>query len=271
MDRKNLPIIFLILCLSLSGSAFRDEGLFPELKGHKNTMNFRVWAPAKEDAAAIAGELEAYYKRFLRDLKYGGMLKKKPEIYVFRNYQEYLDKTGTLGYNTFATGGIAIPRSARKPAKIYSFLSDNLLSEVLPHELTHLLFKEITAGLRTDASIPLWLNEGMATYEETGRRYEGYVNAARARGGLIPIAELVNYTNYPSAQDKRALFYAQSVSLVGFLLKNHGGSKFLAFSKKLVRGGKNIDEALFSAYYPQIRDVSELSAEWSEYIEGTSH
>ena len=72
-----------------------------------------------------------------------GMLKKKPRVYIFANYQDYLDNLKGLGYNVNDTGGIAIPRSARKPAEIYSFLSNNLLDEVLPHEITHLLFKEV--------------------------------------------------------------------------------------------------------------------------------
>jgi len=209
-----LPIIlssFLFLC------SFAKDGPFSELNGYKSTMNFDVWAPTQKDAAIIAEELESYYRRFLADLRYGGMLKKKPEICIFKNYQEYLDKTNALSYNAENTGGIAIPRSARRPAKVYSFLSDNLLSEVLPHELTHLLFKEITAGLRTDAAIPLWLNEGMAFYEEKGRRYETLVKQALEGGQIISIADIVSYNNYPEDLNKRTLFYAQSASLVDFL------------------------------------------------------
>ena len=239
---------------------------FPELKGYKSTMNFHVWAPTNGDAGTIAEGLEKYYKRFLKDLKYGGMLKKKPEIYIFKNYQEYLDKAKTLDYNVSHTGGIAIPRSARKPAKVYSFLSKNLLSEVLPHELTHLLFREITAGLMTDAKIPLWLNEGIAVYEEEGKRYEAPIKKALESNQIIPINEIVSYKDYPPDLQKRALFYAQSASLVDFLLNEYGGAKFLAFSKKLIRGGKNIDKALFSTYYPRIKNVSQLSDAWLNFL-----
>ena len=266
MNKRRLAALLLIIfLLYLPLCAFTKRGQFPELKGYKSTMNFCVWAPAQEDANSIAGELEEYYRRFLKHLKYGGMLKKKPEIYIFRDYQEYLDKTGTLGYNVSHTGGIAIPRSARKPAKVYSFLSDNLVSEVLPHELTHLLFKEMTAGLKTDARIPLWLNEGMATYEEKSKRYKTTVGKALETGQIIPVAELVSYTVYPENLNRRTLFYAQSTSLVDFLLNEYGGAKFLAFSRKLVRGGKNINEALSSTYYPQIKNVSPLNDAWLNF------
>jgi hypothetical protein len=266
MSKRHLIFLPFIIFLSLLACAFIKKCPFPELKGCKSTMNFCVWAPAYEDASVIAKGLEDYYRQFLSDLRYGGMLKKKPEIYIFKNYQEYLDKTKPLGYNVSHTGGIAIPRSARKPAKVYSFLSKNLLSEVLPHELTHLLFKEITAGLMTDAKIPLWLNEGIAVYEEKGRRYEAPVKHALETNQIISISEIVNCNDYPLDLNKRALFYAQSASLVDFLLNKYGGAKFLAFSKKLIRGGKDIDEALFSTYYPHIKNVSQLSDAWLNFL-----
>ena len=129
----------------------------------------------------------------------------------------------------------------------------------------YVIFKEITAGLKTDAEIPLWLNEGIAVYEEKGKRYEETVKNAVESGGIIPIAELVSYLDYPEDLDRRVLLYAQSASLVDFLLSEYGGAKFLAFSRKLVRGGKNINEALSSTYYPQIKDVSQLSDAWLNF------
>lgn len=255
-----IVILLFIPLLSIAGKT-----AFPKLKGYKSTMNFSVYAPTQDDANRVAVELEAYYKRFLKDLGTGGMLKKKPEIFIFQNYEEYLDKAATLGYNVSHTGGIAVPRSARKPAKVYSFLSDNLVSEVLPHELTHLLFKEITAGLKTNANVPLWLNEGIAVYEEKERRYRSAVKQSIKSGQFIPIAELVEYKSYPREMHKRSLFYAQSASLVDFLLSEYGGAKFLSFSKKLVRDNKKTSKALSSTYYPKIKDVSQLSSAWLRF------
>ena len=229
-------------------------------------MNFTVWAPTQNDAEAVALGLEEYYKRFLRDLECGGMLKKKPLVYIFNNRQDYLDKVKSLGYNVENTGGIAIPRSARKPAEIYSFLSDNLLDEVLPHELTHLLFREITAGLKTNAVIPLWLNEGMAEYEKRTKRYKAEVKRALEANTLIPLSEVVSYTAYPQDLNQNRFFYAESASIVEFLLTRYGGAKFISFSRKMVSGKKDINEALFSTYYPQIKDASQLNDAWLKFL-----
>jgi hypothetical protein len=49
-------------------------------------------------------------------------------------------------------------------------------------------------------------------------------------------------------------------------LAEHGGAKFTSFSKKMVSGGKNINEALFSTYYPQLRDVSQLNDAWIKFL-----
>jgi len=265
MKKSRLAALLLILVpVSLLLCAFTKGGPFPELMGYRSTMNFSVWAPTQEKADMVADELEEYYSRFISDLKYGGMLKKKPEVYVFKDYEEYVDKTGTVGYNTSHTGGIAVPRSARKPAKIYFFIGKHL-SEVLQHELTHVLFKEMTAGLRTDARIPAWLAEGIAVYESRGHQYKARVTEALRTGRTIPTAEVVGSAAYPEDRDKISLFYAQSASLVDFLLNQYGGVKFLAFSTKLIRGGKTIDEALSSTYYPHIRNVSQLNDAWLNF------
>ncbi|MFH0839667.1 MAG: peptidase MA family metallohydrolase [Candidatus Omnitrophota bacterium] len=229
-------------------------------------MNFEVWAPTEGDAETVAAGLDGYYRRFLKDLECGGMLKKKPQVYIFANYEDYVDKLGTLRYNVKNTGGIAIPRSARKPAEIYSFLSDNLLDEVIPHELTHLLFKEIVAGLKTNAAMPLWLSEGMAEYEKSTKRYKAEVKKALESGALTPLTEIVGYTAYPTDLNKNRLFYAESASIVEFLLTGYGGAKFTSFSRKLVSDRKKIDEALFSTYYPQIKDVSQFNDAWLKFL-----
>lgn len=258
--------IFFIIALLAASLAVADKTPFGILDGRKNTMNFEVWAPSQKDAEMAADSLEKYYKRFLKDMECSSMLKKKPRIYIFANCKDYIDKVMPLGYNVENTGGIAIPRSARKPAEIYSFLDDALLDRVLPHELTHLLFNEITVGLRVGAVIPIWLNEGIAVYEESARSCKKAAIEALKAEMLIPLAEIVGYAEYPADLDKNRLFYAESASVVEFLLTEYGGAKFISFSKKLVSGKKKINEALFSTYYPQIKDVSQLNDAWLEFL-----
>lgn len=262
----NLAPFFLAFLMLLPSYVSADETPFGLLKGYANTMNFSVWAPARNDAKTVAAGLESYYSRFLKDLECGSMLKKKPRVYIFGSYQDYLDNLRKSGYNASNTGGIAIPRSARKPAEIYSFLSDNLLDEVLPHEITHLLFKEIVAGLKVDCRMPLWLDEGMATYEERSDEYKAQIRASLASGTLIPASEIVAYSSYPQDMKTNSLFYAESASLVDFLLSEYGGAKFTAFSRKLASGGKNINEALYSTYYPRLKDVSQLNDAWLKFL-----
>ncbi len=262
----NLALLLLAFLISSSSCLSAGEMPFGILGGHVDTMNFSVWAPSEIDARVVAESMEKYYNRFLKDLEIGSMLKKKPLVYIFANYQDYLDNLGGLGYNTANTGGIAIPRSARKPAEIYSFLNNELLDRVLPHEVTHLLFKEVTAGLKTDAHVPLWLNEGMATYEEKSDDYKMRVKGALESGVLMSASKIVKYTDYPADLNTRSLFYAESASLVEFLLARYGGEKFTFFSRKMISGGKNVDEALSSTYYPQIKDASQLNDAWLKFL-----
>lgn len=262
MRNKKWSLSLFLIILLLNKNAFPGNSSSANLKGYKSTMNFCVWAPTQNDAEKISAAIEDYYKKFLKDLKYGGMLKKKPEVYIFKNYEEYISEVGVENINT---GGLAHPHSAREAAKVYSFLSPYLIESVLPHELTHLLFREITTGLKTDAHIPLWLNEGMASFEESSRHYKEEVSLAFKKGGIIPVEELVSLKQYPEDMAKNSLFYAESASLVDFLINSYGGQKFLSFSEKLIRGGKDISEALRDVYYPDIKDVSGLSKAWVKF------
>lgn len=260
---STIPILLMLI---LSSQVSADDNIFPQLMGRAATFSFDVHAPTQKDAEETASGLEQYYKRFISDLKYGGMLKKKPQVYIFKDRQEYVDNVSKLGYNVTHTGAIAVPRSARKAAAIYGFLSPDLVTRKLPHELTHLLFREFTAGLNVEAKIPLWLNEGMAGYEETGNDYRQAVAAALKSGRLIPLARIVSYADYPEAAEESILFYAESASIVEFLITEFGGTRFLSFSRKLVTGKKNLTEALSASFYPHVRNVDQLSAAWLECL-----
>jgi len=252
-------IFFIALC------AFRGRSSFSSLEGYKATMHFCVWAPTQADADEVAAQLNKFYKKILSELRFAAMAKKKPEVYVFGNYKEYVDNTSALGYNTTHTGGIAVPRTTKDPARVYFFKSERLLT-VLRHELTHVIFHETVEGLNTRTRIPLWIDEGFAVYEEEGMRYDERARGAVNKNRAIPVSELVGYTAYPTDRDKNTLFYAQSASLVDFLINTYGASKFLAFTRKMARGGKDASSALFSTYYPHIKDVSQLSEAWLNFL-----
>jgi len=130
------------------------------------------------------------------------------------------------------------------------------IRRIVPHEVSHLLLYEATAN--PYGGVPHWLDEGLAVYnQETA---DGSLDALLARavssGALLP-ARALN-TNFPLDPTAARLSYAESVSLVRFLLARYGDAKL----GELLRGfGAELspDEALMRVFG---FDTDGLDREW---------
>ncbi len=94
----------------------------------------------------------------------------------------------------------------------------------IPHELTHYVLFNLL-GAQGYATLPTWLDEGLATHFE-GSPDPGYALAlerARVDGTLIPLGELC--APFPEDSRRAYLAYAQSQSLVSYLRQQYGYSK----------------------------------------------
>ena len=60
-------------------------------------------------------------------------------------------------------------------------------------------------------------------------------------------------------------FYAQSVSLVGFIIKEYGADRFRKFCGQL-RDEKSINEALRFTYPDEISTIELLEKSWHSYL-----
>ncbi len=61
------------------------------------------------------------------------------------------------------------------------------------------------------------------------------------------------------------IFYAQSLTIIEFLIKNYGGAAFSRLCQNL-RDGKSFDEALRLAYTNTINSAGELEEKWIKYL-----
>ncbi len=121
-------------------------------------------------------------------------------------------------------GGFALPWAN----EIYLYVTErrsHLYKHVLPHELTHVLHHRYVGGIEQ----PLWLMEGLAVSQEKG----GVKGARRAIDDLVEnnaafrLAKLFSLTYYPS--EAIHLFYAQSATVVGFMIDEYGLDAFKEF------------------------------------------
>ncbi|MCH7800883.1 MAG: hypothetical protein IIC24_04975 [Chloroflexi bacterium] len=123
------------------------------------------------------------------------------------------------------------------------FLLAGLGVDGMIHELTHLLFDEAVNSPR--ARVPAWVNEGLAMYFErgTGGRQSIVANAAGS-GSLI---RLDNMGAVPGRPSDVRLFYAQSWSIVTFMVDTFGTERMSAMLTAL-NSGQHINESIQTAY-----------------------
>jgi Peptidase MA superfamily len=133
------------------------------------------------------------------------------------------------------------------------------VSEVLPHELTHLVFD--TAVRNPYHFPPRWLNEGLAVYLSRGYNSSdrGLVTAGAAAGTLIPLGGLVG--DFPTG-DGFYLAYAESVSSIDFLIRKYGQPALVSLIRSYATGLTD-DEAFSKALGV---DTTGFNAAWMSDI-----
>ncbi|MFH1189725.1 MAG: peptidase MA family metallohydrolase [Candidatus Omnitrophota bacterium] len=233
-----------------------------ELKGEHFEVFYLEDAKFAQDVLTKA---ERYYERIASDLGYSRydnfwQWDKRAKIYVYRTHEEFLKATGKKSW----IYGTAI----YSERKIISYRwSQGFLDVLLPHELSHLIFRDFV-GFK--GAVPLWLDEGVSQWEETNKRKwaEYTVKKLIRSGNYIPLAELTRLSS-GSENDftVSAKLYSQAVTLVGYLIGKYGSDKFAQFCRGL-RDGKNVDEALAYAYVDSIRNITELEKGWLDYYGG---
>jgi hypothetical protein len=205
---------------------------------------------------------EDYYYEITRELgfiRYRYWLwEERAKIYIYSDADDYHKSTAK---STWASG-----HSDYKAKTIYTYpLAWGFFDTLLPHELGHIIFREFV-GYKNKA-IPLWLDEGVASYQEKARRWgaDKLVKKAIDENKFIPLDKLSEIKDLDTL-DKNAveLFYNEAVSVVYFLITKYGRYNFMNFCKAL-RDGQKIDKAIDSAY-PRFEDLRELNSVWYEYL-----
>jgi hypothetical protein len=138
-----------------------------------------------------------------------------------------------------------------------------LLSSVLPHELTHIVLRELIGGKRP----LLWADEGAALSSEGPSYVFNNLRALAAKQGdknMIPLRTLLAMKKYPPEEQVR-FFYAESLSLVFYLIALADHQTLIQFLAELEPG---LEEALLAKYYG-ITKIASLEQRWRLYMTQT--
>lgn len=181
----------------------------------------------------------------------------RAKIYVYDTPEDYMKETHQPAWSA----GLAVP----KQKMISTFVnSAGFFDNILPHEMAHIIFREFV-GFENEA-IPLWLDEGVSSYQEQLRvsTSDMLLRKALDNNKIIALEDLSGF-NLRSSPESASLqlFYAEASSAVGFLINNFGTDKFVEFCRNL-RDKKNLTQSL--SYVYNFSSIKELEASWIEYL-----
>ena len=267
-------VLFLFIC----SLAMAEE--WQELKGdHFIVYHGKDYA---DFAGQVSRKAEEYYKSISSDLgyvRYSGFWKweNRVKIYIYPDHDSYIKASGRPEWSR----GVANYQKKH----ILSYLwSHDFLEVLLAHELAHLIFRDFV-GFKGE--VPLWLDEGVAQWEEQLYRLnrKAAIRHAAHSGEVFSLQDLmtidvrqIKSTDtvrvYSLITGKQLVFkgesfvqsyYLQAFSLVGFLMEKYHADKFVIFCRQL-RDGKSIVQALQSVYPTQMRTMEDMENQWRDYI-----
>ena len=250
---------FTIYLLPFTKPVFAEE--WSEAKGD----HFIVYYTGNEQFAKdISRQSEAYYNKIADDLGYARYSNfwqwdNRVKIYVYPTKEDYVKSAG--GQPEWSNG---MADYEHKSILTYSNAKD-FLEALLPHEITHLIFRDYV-GFK--GQIPLWLDEGVAQWQEPKKRAIAKRVALYLvqKQKVFPLVDLTTMSRLAEKDpDTVQAFYMQSVSIVDYMISQFGPQSFADFCRQL-RDGKDLNEALRFAYSGSLHDLDELQTKWIKNV-----
>lgn len=253
---KNRISAAILTVVLVSCAGISEGGQFQELRrGH-----FVIHHMNRQYANSVSWKAEYHYKRIVNHIGVKGFRpwegEEKCAIYLYPSQAAYVAGTGAP---VWSAGQAHVNVS-----QIDSFEGAKDFEDgTLPHEITHVLLNKFFEG----KEIPLWLNEGMAQFEEETDKStywnKRYMKERVRAGSFFPLSALFSMKGVP--QDV-SLYYAQSASVVDHLISSNirtNFGKFLEYMKK----GLDTETALQQAFQWKYKHgIGHLDKRWQDYV-----
>ena len=254
---KIIYCVFVVLSAALCCADSYGADFQQMSRGH-----FIIYHRNRSAANNILWKAEAHYKRIVSHIGIGSFRpweskdKEKCRIYFYPSRKAYLTATGAPNWSV----GLAHGNEAR--ISLYEGVKTTAHS-TLPHELTHILLRKLWG----EVPIPVWLNEGMAQFEEDDKNITShrkkYIKGIVRSGSYFKLADLFKMSGIPSDVN---LFYAQSASIVDYLIKDNLRANFGRFLT-MMRKGKSVDSALKGVFQWKYKNgIPDLEKRWVDYV-----
>ena len=253
---KNLKLLLIFLFFPLL--AFADNAPWQVFK---STHFLITYKNAKEaQLNELAEKAEEYYNKITDDLGFNRFnfwtWDNRARIYLFDNQEEYMKETGDPAWSA--------GRAQVNSKLIQTFITARgFLDNILPHEMAHIIFREMVGF--NNPGIPLWLEEGVASYQEQKNYFVKADLANRIKKGNFMSLDDLGKLDVAGLKDKDEvrLFYAESYSLVKYLITVFGKDKFVFFCQNL-RDKRDLSRALVMTY--SFSGLADFENSWKKYI-----
>ena len=157
---------------------------------------------------------------------FGVELTRAPTVVIYSDQQTFAEFQGLMNNVEFVIGRY-FPGHNITVNLVTQDMPHHVYAETLAHELSHLYSDNFYVGY---SRIPLWLEEGLATYNESAQHQSKLVmvQLAAARGNLVPFIDLpaairdsdIGVTN---------LAYAESATIFQFIVDHWGETQLADF------------------------------------------
>ena len=191
--------------------------------------------------AAAQARLNAGLEGLHLNQKDAGLTTDSPiNIYIYRDQNDLKD---AILYEPSWVGGEAF--SEENIVILSTSGDENWDKTSVVHELTHVLVGHFTFSCLGD--VPQWLDEGLAVYSEgpQGTQFSDALQQAIQDDTLLSVRSISG--RFSEVSDKADLSYAESYSLVNYLIQTHGQEKMTSLLSAF-RDGATTDEALMQTY-----------------------
>ncbi len=261
-------VLFFIIVLFLCSGAFAFPGPWQEVKDKHFVVLYKDYGD-QADAYELLRKAEEYYTKVAGQIGYSKYANfwtwnERVKIYIFPSQEEFARETHQPPWSR---GYVVSDARLLSTRMIVTYRQeDNFSNGLLPHEISHLLLRDF---IGFDRYIPVWFDEGVAQLQEEQKRSVFYklMRKKLAQRNFIPLRTLNRMIISGEEDQKQVLaFYAQSLTVVDFLLKEYGTASFSQLCRNL-REGKKMEEAMRSAYGQAFRSFENLEEKWMKYIE----
>ncbi len=228
---------------------------------NQNQINLLWYGQNNSFGQRIMSTAQAALSKLAQDT--GATPEKTVNLSVYTSDQDYAASvTGASEWS----GGVTLPDFN---SILLLIRPGNLTSDVsgVAHELTHVIVDQVTFNPYN--SIPYWLNEGLAMYIQYPEgvlpsQFTSPFDTALNNNTLISVRSLSD--PFSAYADKAFLSYAESFSIVTYLIDRYGPNKMQQFLNTF-KLGATYDGALQSIYG---FNMDGLNSEWLSSVKAQS-